>query len=297
MVVMYHGIDLVQNTEYNLRFFSRDVFEKHIRLYRRHCNILSHSDFINQNYSDEKLNIVITFDDGYLNNRKYALPILEKYRAHAYFFITGVDNLPTKVLWADAMDIVLKRATSQSKVSVSGIDFHFVDHEFINKDSGLNLKTFIRASRVAGPDEKENIISQLLSIYDFRKNEKLADYWQLMRQHEIRETSESKYITIGSHGFYHNNLGSLSNADAVAEFLKSRAYLENITQKEIDTIAFPDGSYTEQLNQSLSELGVKKQFLVEYNFSDAGNKDYVYDRLGLYPYMGNANAILHKIIY
>jgi len=296
IVIMYHGIDLVESTKYNYRFYSKDHFEKHIILLKKYCNILSHSDFVNEKYAADRPNVVITFDDGYLNNYKYALPILEKYQAHAYFFITGLDTISPRPLWADAVDIVSKHAKQHSKVTVSGINFELKGNEFVSGDGMTKLDSFVRKSASPGYVEKEEMISQLLSLYDFTKQEELRDYWEIMNAEEIRKTSLSKSITIGSHGFYHNNLGSLNNKDAVAEVEKSRSYLQNIIQKDVTTIGFPDGSYTTELNQSLFELGFIKQFLVDYYFSDSGNKPYVYDRLGLYPYLGNPNQLLYKII-
>lgn len=297
IIIMYHGIDLHNSTRFNERFFSRDNFEEQIVLLKKHCNILTHTNFMNNEFSKDKTNVAITFDDGYLNNLTYALPILDKYDAHAYYFITGVGSLHHKVLWADAIDIVSRYTKEKSKIMLAGVEFEFYGNEFTNRDSGLNVKKFIKEHKAPGYELKEQFVSQLLSIYDFTKAADLKDYWQLMNDEEIHKTSLSKNITIGSHGFYHNNLGSLSNTDAVEEVKKSKAYLEGIIQKEVTTIGFPDGSYTPQLNESLLPLGFTKQFLVDYKFSDAGNKDYVYDRFGLYPYMGNEHQLLHKIIH
>ncbi len=296
VIVMYHGIDIVQSTKYNQRFFSKADFEKQIALFTKHFNVLSHSDFVADKFSDTKLNMLITFDDGYLNNLKYAVPVLEQYNAHAYFFITGVGPLTPNILWADAIDIVSKHATGGHKLTLKDVDFELREHEFINRDTGVNVKSFIKDSATPGYSEKRSVVNQLLSIYDFTKDNGAKDYWQLMNNEEIARASQSRQITIGSHGLYHNNLGSLSLTDAVAEVENSQNYLENIIQKPVTTIAFPDGSYTPELNNELYGRGFAKQFLVNYNFSDAGNKDYVYDRFGLYPFMGNPNQLLYQII-
>jgi peptidoglycan/xylan/chitin deacetylase (PgdA/CDA1 family) len=125
----------------------------------------------------------------------------------------------------------------------------------------------------------------------------LEDYWQLMTDEEIYKTSLSPNITIGSHGFYHNNLGSLATADAVSEVMQSKKYLEGIIQKEVLSIGYPDGSYTQQLNDALKEHSVNEQFVVDYKYNDAGVRDFAYDRIGLYPFMGNNNEILYKILH
>ena len=297
ITIMYHGIDKVQNVDFNPRFFSVTNFEEQIALFKKHTNVLTHDDLMNDRFSDTKLNVVITFDDGYLNNLKYALPILDKYGVHAYYYITGVGDLERKLLWADALDIVSVLAPQNSKVHFAGRDFYLVDKNFTHKETNTTLRKHVKQSSKNGYEEKNNLIDQLLSINDFTKKTDLFDYWQLMNNDEIALTARSSNITIGSHGFYHNNLGSLSNEDAIAEVMKSKNYLENIIQKDVTSIGFPDGSYTTKLNEDLYKLGFDKQFLVNYQFNDEGNKDYVYDRLGLYPYMGNPNQILHKTVH
>ncbi len=177
------------------------------------------------------------------------------------------------------------------------MDFMLHSHEFVNEEHQITLPAYIRRSNKKGFTEKEDLVSQLLSIYDFRRNTELYDLWQLMTDEEIKKASLSPNVTIGSHGFYHNNLGSLSNQDAVDEVIMSRTYLEGIIQKPVTTIGFPDGSYTEQLNDSLLQEGWNKQFVVDYRYDDEGKRDSIYERFGLYPNMGNTHKIVYKILH
>ncbi|MBN2008199.1 polysaccharide deacetylase family protein [candidate division KSB1 bacterium] len=55
---------------------------------------MSIDDFFSENLSSEKMNIVITFDDGYRSNFTYAMPILTRLNLPATFFISsGFVNL------------------------------------------------------------------------------------------------------------------------------------------------------------------------------------------------------------
>ena len=259
--------------------------------------MLSYADLASENYSHGKTNILLTFDDGYANNYNYALPILQKYNVPAVFFITGADTLGKQILWADALDIVSRYGKEKEKVTLGNLDFRLEDHKFINKDAGLTLEKYIKSSSKAGYSEKEDLVDQLLGIYDFTKDKDIDDYWQLMTREQILKTAQSKLVTIGSHGFYHNNLGCLALDDAIAEVKLSKQYLEDTTQQGISAIGFPDGSYTEPLNEALYNAGVKQQFLVDYRYGDENKRSYVHHRLGLYPGMGNANRLVYKILH
>jgi peptidoglycan/xylan/chitin deacetylase (PgdA/CDA1 family) len=297
VVLMYHGIDQVQNTTFNERFYSLNNFEQQIAAFKKHFNILTYNDFLAGKFTSGKTNILLTFDDGYANNYKYALPVLEKYDVHAIFFITGVNTMPKKILWADAFDIVSHYAKDGQKVSLNDRTFALKEHIFFDAENNTTLEQYVRASNKSGDSEKQDLVDQLLEIYDFRSNRTLDDYWQLMTDEQILKASLSKNITIGSHGFYHNNLGSLSNKDAIDEALLSKRYLEGIAQKEVSCIGFPDGSYTEELNDSLSQAGFKKQFLVDYRYGDEGKRSYTCHRFGLYPGMGNTQRLVYKILH
>lgn len=297
VIVMYHGIDKQQETKFNQRFYSRTNFEHHLVAFKKHFNIVTYTDLVNKNFSAKRPNMMLTFDDGYANNYNYALPVLDKHGVHALFFVTGLNTVEKKILWADAVDIVSHYGRDNSRITFGGVDFHLRHGEFLSREKGMTLPASIRASKSSGYAEKDNLLEQLLGIYNFTKNSELVDYWQLMTDEQIRKCSLSKNITIGSHGFYHNNLGSLANEDAVAEVGLSKKYLEGIIQKPVTTIGFPDGSYTEQLNDSLLPLGFTHQFVVDHRFGDKGKRDFTYHRLGLYPNMGNTHQLMYKILH
>ena len=99
--MIYHGIDLHGKTDFNTRFISADYFEKQIAFFSKHFNVVSLDDIYGNRVAQDKLNVAITFDDGYQNNLKYAVPILEKHQVAATFFVTGIRDLGTDILWPD----------------------------------------------------------------------------------------------------------------------------------------------------------------------------------------------------
>lgn len=87
-ILMYHRIFKME--EYDQLCVDPDIFESQMRYLNEHYNVLSIHDAIKKISTgtikgDE---VVITFDDGYMDNYIEALPILKKYDLPASIYIT-----------------------------------------------------------------------------------------------------------------------------------------------------------------------------------------------------------------
>jgi peptidoglycan/xylan/chitin deacetylase (PgdA/CDA1 family) len=64
-------------------------FESNLSYLKRHTNVISLAAFMEGNVSDRKINVVITFDDGFRGWVKTALPILKRLQLPATFFVSS----------------------------------------------------------------------------------------------------------------------------------------------------------------------------------------------------------------
>ena len=89
-VIMYHSILKNKSQKY---IVSTEQFENDlIYLKNNNFNTVTVADLIDYIHNDKELPpnpIVITFDDGQLNNLAYAVPLLEKYSMKAIFSVVG----------------------------------------------------------------------------------------------------------------------------------------------------------------------------------------------------------------
>src|SRR6202008_249099 len=102
---IYHGICREDPTRFNTLFIKQKTFEAHLRFYKKHWNLLTLDDFYQGNFSKDRFNLCLTFDDGFANNYKYVLPLLEKYEIPATFFVTAIRKEGYNILWNDFLTI------------------------------------------------------------------------------------------------------------------------------------------------------------------------------------------------
>jgi peptidoglycan/xylan/chitin deacetylase (PgdA/CDA1 family) len=117
------------------------------------------------------------------------------------------------------------------------------------------MNLYRKLSHAAKPDEPD--LRERLQSGDFREKELLIrsvgvpawmsgheEYWLQMTGKQLSVLAGHPLATIGCHGYYHNDLGRISLSRAVEELRQNREYLNRITNKEPNALAFPYGSYT-----------------------------------------------------
>ena len=297
-ILMYHGVS-EKKSNYNKRHQPKKDFIKHLQFLKKYCHVIPLDDYFNQKFREGKINVALTFDDGYWNNYSIAKPLLEEFNLPAHFFFTGINennNLNTPIppiLWADFIEIASKLKLTPNKNEY--IDLELVNQEYIDKKTGKSIHHFIKNIRPEFSVKKDlyNLFSENQQKQIFNQP---FEYWKLMNEKEIISTANSKLISVGSHGYFHNNIGKLSVNDMHQEISNSKNYLENLTQKPIDSIAYPDGSYSTESKNYCFEIGIKYQLATDnYIFEDDEIDPRILNRSGIYD-VGHFNNQLYNAL-
>ncbi len=290
-ILCYHGLDLKGNTQISSKFISKVYFEQQLIYFKQHFNVVSLSEYKKLHHSTEHpFSIAITFDDGYKNNFKYVLPLLEKYQIPATFFITGITELGYDMLWGDLFDLAFHTQSTP---------FEFEGEHYKKNFRGQYLRT-----------NDQTPLKQLIHSYDFAFKKHLAshlppgsnqfknmrqydDYWQQMSKSEIQQLAQSPYAQIGVHGWYHNNLAKVSIQNALEDLKQCKTFLENTTQQSINELAFPYGQYTDALIGACKTIGFQTMLALDY-LSDLRD-DTLFERFGMNPFISWQNQ-LHYLL-
>ena len=194
---------------------------------------------------------IITFDDGMYDIVEHVLPFMEK---HQLKFNINIDTeiLETKLPqdFLRVYDIL----NSTKKIS------SYLDADFIEKPIKINYDL---------PIETENEFTAVLSklsndkkrAFTNRMQEKLdmktENYSRVLSKEELGKLANNKFIEIGSHSHTHAVLTQIPTQEVHFELTHSKKQLENIMNKNIDVIAYPNGASNTQIDQMAIENGYR----------------------------------------
>jgi len=284
-ILVYHGIDQVGQTHLNARFLSADLFEQQISYFKQHFSILPLKNLFEGNTAPDRMNIAITFDDGYRNNLTYALPILEKYEVPATFFITGIRDTDFPMLWADYLDIASH--LSSAPVEIDGQVYQKRGREYYNA-AGQSLKSVCKQRTWSF---KKLLYTAFPEAGHMEAWEEYKIYWEHLTVEEIRQLAASPFAEIGVHGYLHDNLGVCDLEDASSVLSKAKRFLEKSTEKEMSSLAYPDGSYSRQLVKAAKAMGFDQQYAADYLFAEDHTDPDIIDRFIINPFISLDNQI------
>ncbi|MGP8216752.1 MAG: polysaccharide deacetylase family protein [Bacteroidia bacterium] len=212
----------------------------------------------------------ITFDDGFKDNIKYAVPILDKYKCPASFYIvTGcIDmDLPT---WPHLYYNFFKNTRKlsliiDSKYLGGGIDKKFSSGEE-REDYGKQLLSKLK---LIPAGELQMVLDSIMqSFNDVPKPEKLMMTWD-----DVKQLSSTGF-TIGSHTHSHHLLPLMENDEQIKyELLHSAERIKEKCGRVPETIAYPLGIADQRVINLAKASGYKYGLIVEQRFYEPSNDD------------------------
>ncbi|MBO6179237.1 MAG: polysaccharide deacetylase family protein [Selenomonadaceae bacterium] len=234
-ILLYHRVTKRGFDPWNLKV-TPEHFEEHIRYLKNHYRVMRFED----DWSDVcEPFVVITFDDGYLDNYEVVLPILEKYHVPATIFVSTGYVSSQKLFWWDW----LERMVLQSKLFPSSIKTKTAKsilHHMESDNKLLSLNNIRDALKLLLPSQRESIMQEL------RENLHDVDFEcgldRAVTKDELKKLADSPWITIGGHTVTHSMLSVESEEMQRWEFTESKQQLEEIISRSVTVMSYPFGS-------------------------------------------------------
>ena len=291
-ILNYHGICLDDHLRFNTIFLKLKTFEKQLKFYKKHFNVISLDDYYQQKFSNDKFNICLTFDDGFANNYKYVLPLLAQYQIPATFFITAIKAEGEDILWNDFLAIASKYGPSKITLK-NEVYYKGAGRKYISTQTGISINDQLLYTGIV---EKNEMMAELYPLVPFKLNAEEEDYWLQMTEEQIKDLAQSPWVSIGAHGFYHNDLSKIKIADASDEMRASKLYLENLIGKPVTSLAFPYGTYTTLVVEKAKEIGYKQLLALDFYNEEDKHDSVMHERFTINPLITTNNQMYATIM-
>jgi peptidoglycan/xylan/chitin deacetylase (PgdA/CDA1 family) len=251
-VLLYHKVDDKNYDYFNLSVSIKN-FDAQIKFLKQNYHILNHQefhDFLDEKISIPKNSVFITFDDGYKNNYINALPILEKHKVHALFYISTGNISTNRLFWWDVLEkIFVEKKFALPKFENTLLNEFFIYNEYSNLAINNQLDYFRSKILKLEFSLRDIIIFKLLEETNVELlNNQSLDF--LMSEDEIINFSKSEFVSIGAHTINHPFLSSENLDIQFKEIYNSKLQLEHMLNKKIVDFSFPYGTSDSFLNKT-----------------------------------------------
>jgi peptidoglycan/xylan/chitin deacetylase (PgdA/CDA1 family) len=262
IILNYHRIGNADESPFDSGVFSATVeqFDSHIAYLKRrfHISTLEEVFAMMGGDSPRGTSVLITFDDGYLDNYTLAFPILRSHGVQAVFFLPTAFIGTGKLPWWDVIAYMIKQSVKK-RIHLEYPEpaiFDLVD-EGRRAVSAQILRLFTQPAvkdpgRFLKELEKECEVSPPTSAA-----ERCFLDWD-----EARDMQRGG-MAFGSHTHSHEILTKLSHELQLEEARHSREILERELKRRVDVLAYPVGlknCFSAETTSALEQTGYRAAF-------------------------------------
>lgn len=277
-VVTYHGV-LSQRYDpidpgLDGSLVTADTFRQQLRLLKSNYNVISPEEMLSWCSNEAELPpraILLTCDDGLLNNLTEMLPILQEEGLRCLFFVTGASGgeAPTMLWYEDLLLLLLRAPAGKFQLSAGDLEITGILDSRKNRHA-LWWSMVERLSKIDA-EGREHFLCKAHAFFGIRRSLEHYEsiYPHFRRRFGLLMLAELKQLaaagmSIGAHTLSHPVLSQQPPELAWAEIVESRALLESITGKKVWAFAYPFGdssSVSAQVIAMVKEAGFAAAFV------------------------------------
>jgi peptidoglycan/xylan/chitin deacetylase (PgdA/CDA1 family) len=253
-VVTYHGVlpDGYQSLDAEMdgSLVSASSFRRQLRFFKSNYNVIhpiQFHDSLNSDATLPKNALLITCDDGLLNNLTDMLPVLLEESVACLFFVTAESLRPERrMLWYEQLYLMIRLSSDPTDVARL---YSFLGETAHDTVSPRALWWQLVKLWSSHPADK-----RVALLEDVRGRLRLDQDWMsrliasppAQRRFTLLTLSElltlaAAGMEIGSHTLSHPMLSRASQQTAFEEISESRCLLEEVIQKPVWAFAYPFG--------------------------------------------------------
>jgi len=177
-----------------------------------------------------------TLDDGYRDNRDFALPVMREFDAPFTLFVTTDFADGTGRLWWIALEMAIARAPS-IEITIGGTPCRLDTATTAAKQAAFDrLHETLRGLPEHALRRETTDLCARHGVDDATICRNLCMSWD-----ELKPFAADPLVTIGSHAVSHCNLAVQDEESVTSELTASRARIEDVLQRPVVHLAYPYG--------------------------------------------------------
>ena len=271
-IVMYHYVRELKYSRYpEIKGLAIDQFKEQIAYLKQYYNPISAYDLMDAIESGSELPpqpLLLTFDDAYIDHFTEVFPVLDKEKLSGCFFPPGKSILENRVLDVNKIHFILACVPDKSvlvnyiyqSLDENRCMYHLESKESYWQKCGVPSRydmaevMFVKYMlQLELPEKLRNIITDEL-FKKFVSNDEKAFSKELYMSINQISCLQKNGMYIGSHGFDHYWLNSISEDDQRKEVDLSLEFLKKVGSDPGRWImCYPYGAYNESLLTILKE--------------------------------------------
>ncbi len=292
-VVMYHYTRDLQHSRYpNIKAIDQQLFEEQLDYFSKNFHVVS-MEMALESLDGKELPenaVLLTFDDGYIDNFTVAFPLLKKYHMQGSFFIPGMPLMENRVLDVNKIQFILAAADSMElKKELSEMLNRFRNNEYPEIPATEELyRIYGKPNRYDTPDTvfvkkilqtglppklRRELVDILFEKY-VSVPEEVFSRELYMNRDQIRCMRDAGMF-IGVHGYEHQWLSHLTSEQMRKDISRGVEVLDEFIDTKSWVMNYPYGDYNERIMEYLSGCGCRMAVTIETRVSNV-KKDHRY---------------------
>lgn len=285
-ISMYHYTRDLKHSRYpEIKGLDAKFFREQIEFMKSNFNIVTMEQVIESVSLGEKLParaLLLTFDDGYIDNYNIAMPVLEEFGVQGSFFIPGKTFTTHQLLDVNKIHYILASANIYNLVDdlkkemdfYRGQEFQYVSTEELYRQYAVANRFDIKETvfvkqmlQTILPEKLRNIISSKLFMKYVGVTEEQLAYELYMSEEQIR-TMKRHGMFIGLHGYDHYWLANLTVEQMQKDISQGVEALDEFIDKSQWVMNYPYGNYNNDVIEYISAKGACLGLTTEVRVAD-----------------------------
>lgn len=272
-ISMYHYTRDLKHSRYpQIKGLDQSLFRQQIDFMKNNFNIVTMEqvmDAVEGKADLPEKAMLLTFDDGYIDNYTVAFPILDEFGVQGSFFIPGKTFTTHQLLDVNKIHYMLASANIYELVEdvkkemdyYRGREFDYAPTDELFKEYAVenrfDVKETVFVKRMLQtvlPEQLRNTISSnLFKKYVGVTEEQLA-YELYMTEEQIR-TMKRHGMFIGLHGYDHYWLGNLSPEQMRYDIAMALETMDEFIDRKRWVMNYPYGNYNQDVLDYIKSQG------------------------------------------